>query len=138
MENGYYRTLNQGKEWEFFPSDLPPNYFFFLCLDTTYLYGLFGNGSERDAICLSKDLGDTWELLSWFSYPTAMTCLLGDFVVSSRETGVWRSKDQGVTWEEMNQGLSNPHVLCLSLISPWDSLPYPLAGTEGGVFIYNP
>ena len=124
---GVFRSTNNGNTWTQINSGLP--------YTVTYAIGIreddhiFVTG-EISGIYKSTNNGDSWS--SVYSSTMLSTDMvineLGDVFVSSLNSkGILRSIDDGATWQQINSGLYNYNIRCLTL-SPNSSL---LGGGEG-------
>jgi photosystem II stability/assembly factor-like uncharacterized protein len=134
---GIFRSENKGDSWTKVRDGF--HYLVFDPSDSLTIYGLFSTGSRSDGIWLSHDLGDSWELLAWHSYPTALISLLPHgMMLGTKGGGVYWSQDSGKTWSEINSGLTDKNIFSLVFFDLTDPTPVFLAGTGNGIYSLKP
>jgi len=128
---GIFRSTDNGDNWIEINNGLPNN------ADVrTVLVNKAGDvfaGTGSYGVYCSTDNGDTWfsSGISGMRVMSLITNSSEDIFAGTYGAGVYVSKDNGTNWIEINSGLTNWSVRCLTI----DSYGYVYIGTDrGGVF----
>ncbi|MEA3431519.1 MAG: hypothetical protein U9R01_02400 [candidate division WOR-3 bacterium] len=133
-----YKTIEGGWMWDTV-AWFPANSMLFHPLNPDTMYATLGAGSYSDGVYKSTDGGNTWNVIHNMMYATSLVIPSfpeGILVAGCKGGGVERSDDGGVTWYSMNDSLDNLNILSLATVSPFDSAPVFLAGTEAGIYCF--
>jgi hypothetical protein len=92
-----FRTSDYGVTWDSIPKAMVN---IFLPLEI-YLYA-----GATSGLYISKDFGDTWELISNQQNIRGIIKIKNTIIIGSYDYGVFYSTDDGATWNEYNEGLN--------------------------------
>ncbi|MBN1350355.1 T9SS type A sorting domain-containing protein [candidate division KSB1 bacterium] len=108
------------------------------------LYAATGGRSKSDGVYMSKDAGETWEVIHWHTKIIEMCrgsqslSSLGHLYLAAADDDIYHSHDGGFNWQPVvdSDGLVNKKFTSLA-IDRFDPLAI-YVGTEKGIFMYGP
>ena len=125
---GIYRSTNNGDNWTEINNGLPSNEQI-RSITINQAQHLFAGSSSNGVYC-STNNGDTW-FSAGLSSTIVMSIIMNsieDIFAGVHLHGVYISEDNGTTWTEINSGLTNMFIRCLTV----DLEGFVYIGTDGG------
>jgi photosystem II stability/assembly factor-like uncharacterized protein len=156
--SGVSKTTNGGDSWVSVSNGLTSRYILALGIDpknTNVLYA----GCDGGGLCKSEDGGENWVGIGgdvWMTKSTAdefavpgeepLPVLLvssvavnpynSAIVYAANPSGVFRSSDGGQNWEQINAGLTNTEIKCLT-VAPKEPVTVYVGTADGKLFSYT-
>ncbi len=132
---GLFRSDDNGNNWSNINNGIPSYYYLYpLSLANNSDSILFAGFESSSKIFRSTDNGNSWVSRPIFSVGDISTIAidLNNKIFVGTYSGVYRSTNNGDTWTEVNNGLTDVHILSIAVNY---NNNYLLAGTANGVFI---
>jgi hypothetical protein len=138
---GVFRSTNDGTSWTEVNSGIQSAWTWVKCFAVSTNEEAENSifAATNDGVYLSTNSGSSWSLVGSRSVTASALVTFTDAkgrltLFGGNSVGAFRSTDGGVSWANASAGLTNNHVMSLTLCDDGQGSTSLFAGTEGGIF----